>query len=374
MKITIVSAAYPLRGGIAQHTGILYSKLKNKGHIVNVITFKRQYPGIFFPGKTQVETSTERSVKIETEPILDSISPLSWIRGYKRIKQLQPDLIIFAFWMPFFAPCFGTICSFAKKNIDAKILYLCHNIIPHEKRIGDIALTKFAFRRADYFIVQSKPVQKDLLSLLPKANQRLVPHPVFDIFGDAMDKNVAKREIQIDDEMVILFFGYVRDYKGLDLLLRAMPEILREFKVKLLVAGEFYEDENKYRKLIDQLNISESVFIYSNFVAYGEVSKYFSACDVVVLPYRSATQSGIVQLAYHLDKPCIVTDVGGLSEVVVHDQTGYVVEPENPKKIADAVIKFYSENKEKEFSENVRMEKKKYSWDNMIAGIEEFVK
>lgn len=371
MKIILISTAFPLRGGIAQYTGILFHKLRAREHEVNVLTFKRQYPKIFFPGKTQLDTSHDASVRIETEPIIDSIGPLTWFKAFRRIKYLTPDLIIFKYWMPFFAPCFGSICWLTKKLTDAKILYLCDNVLPHERRFGDIALTRFALKRADYFIVQSEVVRKELLSLFPDARHKVVAHPVYDIFGEPLDKKVAKQELGLKDERVILFFGYVRAYKGLDVILRAMPEILKQVNVRLLVVGEFYENENSFKKLIDELQIEESVSIHSDFVPNQKVNLYFSAADVAVLPYKSATQSGIVQVAYHLNKPCIVTDVGGLSEVVIHDKTGYVVKPESPSELARAVIRYYSEDKEKEFANNVKVEKQKYSWDKMIHAIED---
>ncbi|MFQ5750827.1 MAG: glycosyltransferase [bacterium] len=373
MKITIISTAYPLRGGIAQYTAILYHKLKQKNHTVNVLTFKRQYPKIFFPGRTQLDKGSDESVKIETEPILDSIGPLSWLITYKKIKTTKPDLLIFKFWMPFFAPCFGTICWLTKKFTDTKILYLCDNIIPHERRFGDVALTKFALKKADYFIIQSEVVKNDLLALFPQAQNKVVPHPVYEIFGEVMDKHVAKKEIGLHDERVILFFGYIRAYKGLDLILLALPEILKKINVRLLVVGEFYDSEEKYKNIIETLGIEKSVLIHADFVVNEKVSLYFSAADVVVLPYKSATQSGIVQIAYQLNRPCIVTNVGGLAEVVIHNKTGYVVEPESPVALAHAVEKFYAEDKEREFVENVKVEKKKYSWDTMVKAIEDFV-
>jgi len=371
MKIVIVSTAYPLRGGIAQYAGILYKRLKARGHQVHVITFKRQYPKLLFPGQTQMENSKDVSVRIESEPILDSIAPLSWVRAFKRIRDLQPDLVLLKFWLPFFGPCFGTICWLVGKYTRAKILYICDNIIPHERRPGDIALTKFALRKADSFIVQSGVVEQQLLSLFPAAQYKLVPHPVYDIFGEVLDKGEARRQLNIAEDRVILFFGYVRAYKGLDLLLKAMPAILEKVNLKLLVVGEFYENEEEFRQLCDNLGVSGSVQFHAEFIPTEDVSRYFSSAEVVVLPYKSATQSGIVQMAYHLNKPCIVTDVGGLSEVVINDKTGFVVAPENPQAIATAVIRFYSENLEQVFVENVKHEKRKYSWKNMLDAIEE---
>jgi len=371
MKIALISAAYPLRGGIAQHTGILYNKLREQGHEVKVLTFKRQYPKLLFPGKTQMEISADDSVKIPTEPIIDSIGPLSWVQAFRRVRELGADLVLFRYWMPFFAPCFGTIGWLIKRNTDAKIGFVCDNIIPHERRLGDVVLTKYAFRQADFFIVQSRVVGRELLSLFPEANFKLAPHPVYHIFGEEMNKQTARNALDIREKKVLLFFGLVRAYKGLDLLIEAMPRILEGENVKLLVVGEFYEDEDKYRERISELNLTDQVQIVSEFVPNEKVSLYFSAADVVVLPYKSATQSGIVQIAYQLNKPCIVTDVGGLSEVVIDGKTGFVVPPNDPNAIAEAVLKFYSESRETEFSQNVEREKRKYSWENMVNAIEE---
>lgn len=371
MKIAIVSTAYPLRGGIAQYTGILYNKLKQKGHDVHVITFKRQYPKLLFPGKTQLDSTTDESTKIPSEPIIDSSGPLSWLRAARRIRRLKPDLLIFKYWMPFFAPCYGTIAWLSKKFTRAKVLFICDNVVPHERRIGDTILTRFAFKCGDFFIVQSLAVRAQLLELFPKAKHQVVPHPVYEIFGQPIDKNVARKKLGLSNEHIMLFFGYVRAYKGLDLLLAAMPKILKKVKVRLLVVGEFYDKESIFRKQITDLNIEDAVIVHSDYVANEDVNLYFSACDVVVLPYRSATQSGIVQIAYQLNKPCIVTDVGGLAEVVVDNRTGFVVPPENPTALAEAVTRFYRENKEREFVENVKLEKSKYSWEGMITAIED---
>lgn len=372
MKILFVAPAYPLRGGIAQFTALLFNRIKERGHSAKIISFKRQYPKIFFPGKTQLESGPP-TIPVESEPIIDSLNPFSWIKAAFRIRKYKPNMLIFMFWMPFFAPCYGSICWLIKLFNNIKILYICHNIIPHEKKLGDIALTRYAFKKADYFIVQSDVVKQDLLKIIPEANYKKIPHPLYDIFGEACDKNKAKKEIGLYDKRIILFFGYVRAYKGLDLILKAMPEILKSINVKLAVVGEFYEQEENYRKLLKELNIEKNVFIHSNFIANEKVNLYFSASDVVVLPYKSATQSGIVPLAYHLNKPCIVTDVGGLAEVVVHNKTGFVVKSQDPKELANAVIRFYLENKEEEFSKNINDEKKIYSWENLISAIESFV-
>jgi glycosyltransferase involved in cell wall biosynthesis len=307
---------------------------------------------------------------LPTEQLIDSINPFTWYTAAKAIARKKPDLLIFKYWLPFFGPCFGTIARLVRRWTGARIIFICDNVIPHEKRPGDTAFTRYAFKPVDAFIAQSAAVEKDLNSFWPGGSYALVPHPVYEIFGSSLPKETARKALGITDEHVILFFGYVRRYKGLHILLDAMPKILKSLKLKLLVVGEFYDDEQKYREQIAKLGLQEDVLVHSDYVPNEEVNKYFSACDVVVLPYISATQSGIVQIAYQFDKPVIATDVGGLSEVVLDGRTGFMVRPESPEAVAGAVLRFYREGWEKEFVENVREEKKKYSWDNLVQAIE----
>lgn len=366
MKIVIVGTAYPLRGGIAHFNSLLATYLGIR-HDVEIYTFKRQYPKLLFPGKTQNETGGE-SPAVPVKQLIDSINPFNWLRVAKEIRKQKPDLLIFKYWLPFFGPCFGTIAKYVKRNSKTKVLFICDNVIPHEKRLGDIAFTKYAFKQVDYFIVQSKSVETDLLSLFPDAKYKLAPHPVYEIFGTSLDKIQARKILNINSERVILFFGYIRQYKGLMVLLDAMSKIS---DLTLLVVGEFYDDENKYRNRVKELKIENYVQFVSDYVPNDKVSIYFSAADVVVLPYLSATQSGITQIAYNFDKPVIATEVGGLAEVVIDGKTGFIVPPNEPQKLADAISNYYSEKKEKEFSENVKIEKKKYSWDNFVKTIED---
>jgi len=368
MKIVIVGTAYPLRGGIAHYNAILYKHLSGR-HSVEIVTFTRQYPSILFPGKTQDEKGGQEGA-VPTEQLIDSINPWTWYTAAKAIARKKPDLLIFKYWMPFFAPCFGTIARLVKRWTGAKVLFICDNVIPHERRVGDTALTRYAFAAVDAFIVQSGAVEKELKAFHPQARYELVPHPVYEIFGTLMSKDKARRELGIRDERVILFFGYVRRYKGLHLLLDAMPAILKSINVKLLVVGEFYDDEQKYRRQIEEKKLADHVLVHSDYVPNEEVSRYFSAADVVVLPYVSATQSGIVQIAYQFDKPVIATDVGGLAEVVLNERTGFIVKPEAPEEVAKAVVRFYEEGREAEFVRNVNAEKKKYSWENLVQAIE----
>ncbi len=374
MKITIIAPVFPFRGGIAQSTEILYHKLKTRGHDVQIINFQRQYPNVFFPGKSQFVADAEAVSDVESERVVDSINPFSWYKAFLRISRFQPQLLIFRYWMPFFAPLIGSVGWLVKRKLACRIIMICDNIIPHERRFGDLALTRFALKNIDCFIPLSEFVKTDLLKLSPRADYRVVPHPLYESFGQPFAKDDARRLIGLKATRVILFFGYVRAYKGLDIVIRALPAILKQQPVTLLIVGEFYEAEEKYSKMIKNLGVEKNVKIHAEFVKDADVKQYFSAADIVVLPYKSATQSGIVQLAYHLDKPCIVTDVGGLSEVVIDGKTGYVVRPDDPIAVAEAVNKFYRENKESEFTNNVKEAKKTYSWERMVDVIEMFAR
>jgi len=380
MKIVIVGTAFPMRGGIAQFNALLYKYLGAK-HDVTMFSFKRQYPEFLFPGKTQFEQG-EPSFKIadeKNEIIVDSVNPINWINVGLKIAKKKPDLIIFKYWLPFFGPCFTTISFFAKFFSKAKVLFICDNVIPHEKRFGDKFFTKLAFSQVNYFIVMSKTVEEDLKKFNKGILYKLIPHPVYNIFGAKVSKAEAKefiaKEYNIDtrNEKVILFFGYIRRYKGLNYLIDAMPEILKKLKLKLLVVGEFYENEKKYLEQIENLNLKDSVKVISDFVPDDKIRYFFSASDVVVLPYVNATQSGIIQIAYYYDKPVIATDVGGLSEVVKNNETGFIIAPESSKSIGDAVVKFYEDNLEEKFSVNANSEKKNYSWEKFVSSIESLV-
>ena len=375
MKIIIIGTAYPLRGGIAHFNALLAEHLSEK-HSVETITFKRKYPGIFFPGKTQEEQGKLQGVKPAPQ-LVDSVNPLNWASVGLRVKHKRPDLVIFKYWLPFFGPCFGTIASIVKQNPGSKVLYICDNVIPHERRPGDVLFTRYAFKRADYFIVQSSAVERELLEYFPDAKYRKVPHPVYEIFGAPVPKNTAREKLGIRSKRVILCFGYVRAYKGLLLLIDAMKLLRENFgpgeEILLLAVGEFYDDEKKYRDRVKELGLEDVVRFVAGYVPNDQVANYFSAADVVVLPYLSATQSGIAQIAYNFDKPLVVTDVGGLSEIVVDNVTGFVVPPNNPGEIAHAVIRFYREGRESAFSAAAREEKKKYSWDHFVRSIEDLV-
>ncbi|HUN65085.1 MAG TPA: glycosyltransferase [Bacteroidota bacterium] len=372
MKIIIVGTAYPLRGGIAHFNALLAAHLSVR-HSVETITFRRQYPGFLFPGTSQEEQGGV-SDAAPAPQLIDSINPLSWGSVGRLIRRRKPDLVIFKYWLPFFGPCFGTIASTAKQNPGTKVLFICDNIIPHERRPGDVLFTRYAFKRADYFIVQSDAVEKDLLRFFPRAVYRKVPHPVYENFGPAVPPDAARKELGIGAGRTVLFFGYIRAYKGLGVLLDALRIANSrpgEPRITALVVGEFYEDERKYRSRVAELGLENDVKFVAEYVPNSEVGRYFGAADAVVLPYLSATQSGIAQIAYHFDKPLIVTGVGGLAEVVRDGETGFVVPPDSPDALAEALGKFFTPGVPERCALAVQREKPKYSWDNFVGAIEQ---
>ncbi|HTR82175.1 MAG TPA: glycosyltransferase [Bacteroidota bacterium] len=369
MNILILGTAYPLRGGIAHYNALLYTYLKKKHH-VEIISFKRQYPEFLFPGKTQKEEG-DAGLPVASEALIDSVNPFNWISVGLSLRKRKPDLVIFKYWLPFFGPCFGTICGLIKWGRKTKVVVICDNVIPHERRPGDMLFTRFAFAFADAFIVQSDAVEKDLLATIDFPRYKKIPHPVYEIFGTRIPKTEARTKLRLKDERILLFFGYVRSYKGLHVMIDAMKEVKKSLSVKLLVVGEFYDDEERYRWHISDAQVRDVIDVVSDYVPNERVGEYFSAADVVMLPYLSATQSGIAQIAYNFDKPVIATNVGGLAEVVVDGISGIVVPPNNPQKLAEAVLKFYSGRLESKLSAGAAEEKKKYSWERMVEGIEQ---
>jgi glycosyltransferase involved in cell wall biosynthesis len=380
VRVLIVGTAFPLRGGIAHYVSLLYKTLKQRGHWVHIISFYRQYPKILFPGKSQEEVG-ETAIPLESDAVIDSVNPKSWYDAGKIAAKYQPDLLIFKFWLPFFAPAYGVISRVAKRitrknGKECKVLFIADNVIPHEKRPGDRLFTNFAFKSVDYFIVQSDAVERDLLSLKPDAKYVKLAHPVYEIFGERVDRNEARRQLNIPaDAPTILFFGYIRKYKGLDILLGAMPRLIERYpEIRLIVAGEFYGDEAEYRALIDELKIpAKNLVLATDYIPNEEVAKYFSASNAVVLPYRSATQSGIVQIAYNFDVPVVATPVGGLPEIVIDGTSGLITKDSSPEAIAEKVIEFFEHDLEASMTAGVVEEKKKYSWDTFVEGIEKLM-
>jgi glycosyltransferase involved in cell wall biosynthesis len=380
VKIAIIGTAFPMRGAMAQLNGILANYLSGENE-VEIYSFTRQYPKLLFPGKTQEDTSTVDIIdpKIRNTQIIDSINPLNWRRCGKIIAKSKPDLLILRFWIPFFAPAYYTICKYVKKKTGAKVVFICDNVIPHEHRPGDKTLIKLIFKVGDYFMIHSKSVENDLLKFSMGKPYMLSPHPVYNIFGDFVKKSEARNHLkekfglELGNDKVILFFGYIRKYKGVPYLINAMKKITEKFDVKLLIVGEFYEDEKPTHELIRSLDLQNNIHVISDYIPNEEVKYFFCASDVLVLPYIDATQSGIIQIAYYYDKPVIATDVGGLGEVVMDGRTGFVVQPRSAESIADAVIRFYEDDCEDKFCRNVSEEKKKYSWEEFIANIMKLV-
>ncbi len=369
MNVTLIGTAYPLRGGIAHYNALLAEALGER-HSVQTITFSRQYPSLLFPGKSQEEAGSAGGAPPAPQ-LIDSVNPCNWIRVGNMIRKREPDLLLFKYWLPFFGPCFGTIARRARANGRTKVICICDNVLPHERRPGDVLLTRYAFRSVDGFIVQSDAVEQELIRFWKGANYRKSPHPLYTIFGSPIDREEARKSLGITAPRVLLFFGYVRRYKGLDVLLDALARLPAELGVQLVIAGEFYDPEPAYRNQIRRLGIEDRVILRSEYLPNDAVPRYFSAADAVVLPYRSATQSGIAQIAYNFGTPVIATDVGGLHEVVLHDRTGLIVPPERPDALAEAILLFYRSGKEPLYRENIQKEKHRYSWHNLVQSIEE---
>lgn len=368
--IKIIGPAYPYRGGIATTNERLAQEFLFMGFHVDIETFIVQYPSVLFPGKTQYnEKTAPENLKIRRT--INSVNPFNWVRVGRRIGREKPDLVVIRYWLPFLAPCLGTIAGLIRKNKHTVIICLADNVVPHEHRPGDRLLTNYFMQRIDGLVAMSKSVLNDANSFRGDLVQGFCPHPIFDNYGERLLAEVAKQKLHLDQtSRYLLFFGFIRDYKGLDLLIEAFAdERLREFPVKLLVAGEYYSSPEPYLELIKKNNLEDWIELRTDFIPDDQVNLYFSAADMVVQPYKSATQSGVTQIGYHFNKPMLVTNVGGLSEIIPDGKVGYVVEPESGK-IADALVDFYRNDRVAEFEENMMEEKKRFSWSNMVQTFE----
>ncbi len=374
-KIVIVGPAHPLRGGgMSTFNERLAKAFADRGDDVRIFSFSLQYPSFLFPGKSQF-TDEPAPEGIRIESTINSVNPITWIKTGNRIRKLKPDLVIIRYWIPFMGPSLGTIARRIRKNRHSRIIAITDNVIPHEHRPGDKALTRFFLKPIHGFISMSKAVMQDLSLFNTSKPRKLCLHPLYDNYGDPIRRKEALELLNLpQDNLYLLSFGLVRKYKGLDLLIRALasPE-LAHLPLKLIVAGEFYDNFDQYRKLVDDLGVSDKVIMDNTFIPNDEVVRYFCAADLVVQPYRDATQSGVTQVAYHFDKPMVVTNVGALPEMVPDGKAGYVVDPD-PERIAFAVRKYFDEQKEKEFIQGVREEKKKYSWEIFLDSIDELAK
>lgn len=369
-SVVLIGSSWPLRGGLATYNERLAREYARQGCDVSIYTFSLQYPSLLFPGKTQY-SDEPRPQDLRICVTVNSINPFNWISiGYK-IKKQRPDLVIAKFWIPFMAPCLGTICRIIRSNRHTRVVSVIDNIIPHEKRPGDRLLARYWTGSVDGFIAMSKAVLQDLETFDRKKPKSFCPHPLYDNFGDPVPRQEALKELGLDPGIkYILFFGFIRDYKGLDLLLQAMADHrIKAAGIKLLVAGEFYCDPAPYHRIISENHLEDKVILHTDFIPDSKVYLYFCASDLVVQPYKSATQSGVTQIAYHFDKPMVITDVGGLSEIVPDGEVGYVVQPE-PAAIADAVMRFFESGVAEAFSVNASKEKVKYSWKRLTDAID----
>lgn len=371
MKIISIGPAYPYRGGLASFNDRLAQQFTAEGHDIEIFTFTLQYPKLLFPGSTQyTDGPSPGGVKITRK--LNSINPFNWIATGLKIKKERPDILLIRFWLPFMGPCFGTIARIARSNKFTKVICIFDNVVPHEKRPADIALTKYFTGSIDGAIVMSQTVLNDLKTFRKDIPVRLSPHPLFDNYGARMERGEALKALNLNPEYsYLLFFGFIRAYKGLDILIEAFSDQrLRNRKLKLIIAGEFYEDDSRYRDQIKKFNLADDIIFFDHFIKDNEVPLFFSGADIVVQPYKTATQSGVTQIAFYFEKPMLVTDVGGLREIVPDGKCGYVVKPD-PESIASAIADYFDNHRKEEFTAGVKLEKERFSWKKMTEAIVE---
>lgn len=367
-RVVIIGPGHPLRGGLATFDHRLAAEFNAQGDECEIYSFSLQYPSILFPGKTQF-SDDPAPIGIHILPVINSINPLNWLSVGRKLKIDKPDLIVVRYWLPFMGPAFGTILRQVRKNNHTRIVCIADNVIPHERRPGDIPFTRYFVKTCHAFIAMSDKVKGDLKRVGATQPAELVRHPLYDNFGEAVPKEEARAHLGLPvEDRIILFFGFIRRYKGLDLLLEAMAnQAVRASGVKLLVAGEFYEDEKYYQEKIEAFGIQSQLILRTDFIPDRDVRYYLCAADAVVQPYRNATQSGVTPLAYHFERPMIVTNVGGLPAMVPDHKAGLVVPPD-PDSIAKAILTFY-ELGENYFIPHLRTEKLKYSWPILVQTI-----
>ena len=370
-RIVLVSPMYPYRGGIAHLSERMATSLIARGYEVHAITFIRQYPTFLFPGRTQYETGVVPDRAVEAERLIDSLNPYSWWRAARRIRELRGEVVIFRYWLPFFAPAFGTIVRGLARH-DIKSIVVVDNALPHKRQVGDFVLGRYFFKVVQGCVVMSSAVGRDLDKLKVSCPRAFAPHPIYDTFGEPADRVQARKKLQLDqDSPVILFFGFIRQYKGLHVLIDSMQEIKHELPdIRLLVAGEFYENETECKEKIEEFGLSEQVSLFNQYIPKNEVADYFAAADVVVQPYLSATQSGVAQVAYHFEVPIITSNVGGLAEVIPHEKAGLIVPPNDSSALAKAIIRYFSDEMQDELTRGVKQQKKRFGWDRLLDAIE----
>ena len=370
MKIAFLSTFYPFRGGIAQFNALMYRAFE-KEHTVKAFTFKRQYPNFLFPGETQYVTKDDIADEILSVEVLDSINPITYVTTAQKVKRFVPDIFITKYWMTFFGPSLGYVAK--KLNKKAKRISVLDNVIPHEKRFFDGFCNRFFLKHNDGFVVMSDAVLKDLLSIKPDAKYIRVNHPVYNHFPAPIPQEKAQRALKLEpSKKTLLFFGFIRDYKGLDLLIQAMD--ILDGSYQLIIAGEVYGSFDKYQELIDNSTAKQRIALYNQYIGDNEVSDYFSAADVCVLPYKSATQSGITSIANHYNLPIIATNVGGLKETIHHHKTGLIVDKPEITDIAATIKTYFDSNFKANFAAEIEKEKLENSWENFVAKIIAFSK
>lgn len=370
-RIVIVGTAYPYRGGLAVYNERLAREFQREGYEVIVYTFTLQYPNFLFPGKTQYSTSAAPE-DLHIVRKVNSVNPFNWLRVGREICKLAPELVVIKFWLPFMAPCLGTIARMARRNKVTRVVSILDNVIPHEHRIGDRLFARYFIGSVDGFVAMSQSVLADAEVFDKQKPKVFSPHPLYDNFGQHVSREEALRYLKLDaSKRYILFFGLIRDYKGLDWLLKAFADKrLDGTDIRLIVAGEFYNNAEQYEEIERELGLQERIIWHREFVPDEEVRYFFSAADLIAQPYKSATQSGVTQIAYHFERPMLVTDVGGLAEIVPHGKVGYVVKPE-VEAIADALAEWAASDKETSFSQGLKEEKRKYSWEKMTEAVRE---
>jgi glycosyltransferase involved in cell wall biosynthesis len=367
-RFCLIGPTYPYRGGISHYNTCLGRELAKSAE-VRAINFKRLYPGFLFPGKTQLDESAA-PLAADSERLIDSINPFTWIGAGVCAGRMRPDIVLVQWWHPFFAPAVFTIGAVLRLMRRGKIIFICHNVLPHEKSLADRMLAGLAFAVAHGFFVQSREDREKLLRIRKRVPVVVHPHPIYDFFATGrLTKAAARETIAVDAGPLLLFFGYIRGYKGLAYLIEAMPLVREKVQAKLLVVGEFYEDKAPYSELVGRLGLQEAVRFVDRYVANEEVESFFVASDLVILPYVSATQSGIVQIALAFDRPVIVTDVGGLPEAVAVNKTGFVVPPRDPGALARAIIRFFGEDWSSRMAPFFAPEKKRFSWEAMVEAV-----
>ena len=377
MKIILLGTAYPYRGGLATFNERLARQFMYEGHEVELWTFTLQYPSFLFPGKTQY-SSEQAPQDLLIRRTLNSCNPFNWLRVGRAVRKAAPDLLICCYWMAFFAPAYGLISRMARRNGKTKAVALVHNMMPHEPSVLDKIFAPYFVKSQDGFVALSDSVVKDIekveakisnlkckISNRPKVSS---PHPIYDHYGERMPKEEACRALGLpENKQYMLFFGLVRAYKGLDLLLDAFEQIKDQLpELQLIIAGEFYEHEDKYRAQIEANGLTDRVILRNEFIPDADLRKYFGAADLIVQPYKSATQSGVTQVAFHFEKPMLVTNVGGLGEIVHDHKMGYACEP-NAQAIAADILDYYTQHRQADYTVYLQKEKTKYAWSNMTA-------